>query len=93
LSVKVVKHVAQVEIERKESATTISVLRRARVIVDLSRTKLSDRPAFLEEKLSKAPGIVSAEINAFSNRLTVEFDPSLINIEKIRSMISASSLA
>jgi hypothetical protein len=61
----------------------------ARGIIDLSRCKLIDRPAFVEEKLLKTRGIVSVEVNVFSNRLFVEFDPSVITLEKIRSMIKA----
>jgi hypothetical protein len=63
---------------------TISTSRRARGILDLSGTKLVDRPQFLEEKLRKTRGIFDAEINAFSNRMTVEFDPSLITLDKIK---------
>jgi hypothetical protein len=44
----------------------------------------------LEEKLLKTHGIIAAEINVFSNRMTVEFDPSLISIDKIRTMVRAS---
>ncbi|HYY91543.1 MAG TPA: hypothetical protein VE955_06090 [Candidatus Dormibacteraeota bacterium] len=64
--------------------------RHARVILDLTGARLVDRPSFLEEKLLKTHGIIAAEINVFSNRMTVEFDPSLISIDKIRTMVRAS---
>ena len=66
----------------------VSTSRRARGILDLSRTKLGDRPLLLEEKLRKTRGVIAAEINVFSNRITVEFDPSLISIDKIRASLS-----
>ena len=67
-----------------------SAFQRARGIVDLSGTRLVDRPSFLEEKLLKTRGVVSAEINVFSNRMLVEFDPSLIRLERIKAMIKAA---
>jgi len=69
------------------TADTISVGRLARGILDLSGTKLVDRPPFLEEKLRKTRGIFYAEINVFSNRVTVEFDPSLITLDKIKASL------
>ncbi len=72
----------------KDATTdTISIGRRARGILDLSGTKLVDRPPFLEEKLRKTRGIFDAEINVFSNRITVEFDPSLITLDKIKASL------
>lgn len=68
-----------------------SQLSRARGIIDLSGTKLVDRPSFVEEKLLKTRGIISAEINVYSNRMTVEFDPSIISLETIKTMIRATS--
>jgi heavy-metal-associated domain-containing protein len=62
--------------------------KRARSILDLSGTKLGDRPAFLEEKLRKMSGVIDVEINVFSNRITVEFDPSLITLEKIKASLA-----
>jgi len=38
----------------------------------------------LEEALRKTQGIVSVQFNAFSGKLAVEFDPSVISLEKIR---------
>jgi len=62
--------------------------KRARGILDLSGTKLGDRPSFLEEKLRKTTGVIDAEINVFSNRITVEFDPSLITLDKIKASLA-----
>jgi hypothetical protein len=62
--------------------------RRARGILDLSGTKLVDRPSFLEEKLRNMTGVIDAEINVFSNRITVEFDPSLITLDKIKASLA-----
>jgi hypothetical protein len=64
---------------------------RARGILDLSKTKLGDRPLLLEERLLKMPGIIDAEINAFSNRITIEFDPSVISLERIRASLAHSN--
>jgi hypothetical protein len=69
-------------------AEAIPVSRRARGILDLSGTKLVDRPSFLEEKLKKTRGVIDAEINVFSNRITVEFDPSLITLDKIKASLA-----
>lgn len=64
---------------------------RARGILDISGATLIDRPAFLEEKLLKTRGVFAAEINVFSNRIMVEFDPTLISLDKIKAMIKASN--
>ncbi len=74
----------------KSEATngTVSTSHRARGILDLSRMKLGDRPLLLEEKLRKTRGVMDAEINAFSNRITIEFDPSVISLEKIRASLA-----
>ncbi len=61
---------------------------RARSILDMSYSKLGDRPVLLEEKLLKTPGVISAEINAFSNRIRVEFDPSQTTLNKVKSIIT-----
>jgi hypothetical protein len=66
----------------------ISTSKRARGILDLSGTKLADRPSFLEEKLRRTTGVIDAEINVFSNRITVEFDPSLITLDKIKASLA-----
>jgi hypothetical protein len=63
----------------------------ARGVLDISGVKLIDRPPLLEEKLLQTRGIFSVEINAFSSRVTVEFDPSMISLDKIRAMIKSSS--
>jgi len=62
---------------------------RSRAVIDVSYSRLRDRPALLEEKLIQSPGIVKAEINVFSNRIKVEFDPLLTTIEEIRRAIKA----
>lgn len=69
----------------------VSTSRRARGILDLSKTKLGDRPLLLEEKLRKTRGVVEVEINVFSNRITIEFDPSLISLDKIRASLAHSN--
>ena len=60
---------------------------RAKSILDVSYSKLWDRPVLLEEKLLKTPGVIHAEINAFSNRIRVEFDSSQTTLDKIKSII------
>ncbi len=83
---------AQAKLEKTEPEIMVpSTAHRARGIVDLSGTKLIDRPSFVEEKLLKTRGIFSAEINAYSNRMIVEFDPTAISLEKIKAMIRATS--
>jgi hypothetical protein len=62
----------------------------ARGIIDLSGSRLVDRPSFLEEKLLKTRGIIAVEINVFSNHMFVEFDPSVITLNKIRLMIKVN---
>ncbi len=61
---------------------------RSRGILDVSYSKLWDRPVLLEEKLLKTPGVLSAEVNAFSNRIRVEFDPSRTTVDKIKNIIA-----
>jgi hypothetical protein len=41
----------------------------------------------LEEGLRKTQGIFSVQVNAFSGKLAVEFDPSVISLEKIRERV------
>jgi hypothetical protein len=82
--------VAEARIERPGEDAPVPMGQRARVVLDLSGTRLTDRPAFLEERLLKTRGIVAAEINVFSNRMIVEFDPSTISIDKIKAMIKAA---
>jgi hypothetical protein len=69
----------------------LAQLVRARGILDISGAKLIDQPAFLEEKLLKTRGVFDAEINVFSNRIMVEFDPTLIGPDKIKTMIKTTS--
>jgi hypothetical protein len=85
-----VKLVAEARIGRPEEEAPVPMGQHARVVLDLSGTRLTDRPAFLEERLLKTHGIVAAEINVFSNRMIVEFDPSIISVDKIKAMIKAA---
>ncbi len=55
----------------------------ARSIIDISQRKLSDIPFALEEALRKTPGVISVQLNAFSGKLVVEFDPSIISFDKV----------
>ncbi len=81
---------AEARIVQPEEEAPVRVGQHARVVLDVSGTRLIDRPAFLEERLLKTHGIVAAEINVFSNRMIVEFDPSIINLDKIKAMIKAA---
>jgi len=84
--------VAQDRTRRVEAVSTRAPRgQRARGVLDLSGTKLIDRPAFLEEKLLKTSGVIAAEINAFSHRIIVEFDPSLISLDRIKAIIKAGN--
>lgn len=60
---------------------------RARGIIDISQVTLADVPFALEERLRKSKGIFSVQVNAFSKKLTVEFDPSIITLDKIRKTV------
>jgi len=84
--------VAQDRTRRVEAVSTQpSRGQRARGVLDLSGTKLIDRPAFLEEELLKTSGVIAAEINAFSHRIIVEFDPSIISLDRIKAIIKAGN--
>ncbi len=74
--------------ERTEKSGTEAEPLRPRGILDVSYSRLWDRPVLLEEKLLKMPGVVSAEINAFSKRIRVEFDPSQTTLDKIKKIIA-----
>lgn len=63
-------------------------LKRARGIIDISEITLKDVPVAVEEKLGKVKGVFSAKVNTFSQKLTVEFDPSAISLQRIRREIS-----
>jgi hypothetical protein len=87
-----VRLVAQAKTEKTEPVMVAPFSSQwARGIIDLSGAKLMDRPSFLEERLLKTRGVISAEINVYSNRMVVEFDPSLISLEKIKTMIKTPS--
>lgn len=59
----------------------------ARGIIDFSVEKLADRPDLLEEKLRRTSGVNGVEINVFSNKITVDFDPSITSLDKIRNLL------
>jgi hypothetical protein len=61
---------------------------RARGIIDISQIMLADIPFAVEERLRKSKGIFSVQINAFSKKLTVEFDPSEISLDMIRKIVT-----
>jgi len=61
---------------------------RARGIIDISLITLADVPLALEERLRKSKGIFSVQLNAFSKKLTVEFDASIITLDKIRKTVT-----
>jgi hypothetical protein len=50
--------------------------------------KLADIPFVLEDALRKTRGIFSVQFNAFSGKLVVEFDPSVISLNKIREKVA-----
>lgn len=66
--------------------------RHARGILDLPALAMTEPPSLVEEKLLKTKGVTSAEVNVFSKRITVEFDPSAISLEEIRRIISRPTL-
>ena len=49
---------------------------------------LADVPLALEEKLRESKGVFYVQLNAFSKKLTVEFDPSIITLDKIRKTVT-----
>jgi len=61
---------------------------RARGIIDISRIPLADVPIALEERLRKFKGVSSVQVNAFSKKLLVEFDPSIITLDQIRKLVT-----
>ena len=64
---------------------------RARGIVDIGEQRLSDVPFALKEALRKTKGVLSAQLNAFSRKLVVEFDPSLISLDEIKEKLVKQS--
>jgi hypothetical protein len=62
-----------------------------RGIIDLSEITLDDIPPAIEERLRKTKGIFSVQINAFSQKLVVEFDTTAVSLDKIIKMISQQS--
>lgn len=84
----------QVNAERSEPIKrALSRPGHARGILELSEVEIVEPPSLIEEKLLKTEGIFSAEVNVFSRRITVEFDPSAIGLEAIRKIISRRTLS
>ncbi|HZY47075.1 MAG TPA: hypothetical protein VFE96_04690 [Candidatus Bathyarchaeia archaeon] len=73
------------------SSETLSMsrtpIRRARGIIDISNFVLGDVPFALEEKLRKSKGVISVQLNAFSKKLAIEFDPSVTSLDEILKII------
>lgn len=65
--------------------------RKAMGIIDFPPAKLGDSPAFLEDKLRRTQGVTMVEINAFSKKITVEFDPSVTSLDKIRKILATKN--
>jgi hypothetical protein len=59
----------------------------ARGIIDVSQGKLVGVSFVLEEALRKTRGVLSVQFNAFSRKFVVEFDPSVISLDKIRRRV------
>jgi hypothetical protein len=59
----------------------------ARGIIDISQIKLGDVPLAIEERLRKSKGMFSVQVNAFSKKLAVEFDPLVISLEEIKKTV------
>ena len=80
---------SHVNTERTETIKQApSGARRARGILELSEAAMVEPLSLVEQKLLKTKGVFSAEVNVFSKRITVEFDPSVISLETIRKIIS-----
>jgi hypothetical protein len=61
---------------------------RARGIIDISRVTLDDVPVAIEDRLRKSKGVFFVQVNAFSKKLAVEFDPSVISLDRILRIIT-----
>ena len=68
--------------------TPLALTHKARGIIDISQMTLTDIPFAVEEKLRKTKGVFSVQINAFSKKLAIEFDPSIISLDEIVKKIS-----
>jgi cation transport ATPase len=68
--------------------TPLVLAHKARGIIDISQMTLVDIPLTIEEKLRKTKGVFSVQINAFSKKLAIEFDPSIISLDEIVRKIS-----
>lgn len=63
---------------------------KARGIIDISHMTLTDIPFTIEDRLRKTKGVFSVQINAFSKKLAIEFDPSVISLDEVVKKISRS---
>ena len=63
---------------------------KARGIIDISHMTLTDIPFTIEDRLRKTKGVFSVQINAFSKKLAIEFDPWVISLDEIVKKISRS---
>ena len=66
----------------------LALTHKARGIIDISHLVLADIPLTMEERLRKTRGVFSVQINAFSKKLAIEFDPSVISLDEIVKKIS-----
>ena len=66
----------------------LALAHKARGIIDISHLSLVDIPLTIEERLRKTKGVFSAQINAFSKKLAIEFDPSVISLDEIVKKMS-----
>ena len=67
---------------------SLTLTHKARGIIDISHLTLADIPLTMEERLRKTRGVFSVQINAFSKKLAIEFDPSVISLDEIVKKIS-----
>lgn len=66
----------------------LTLIHKARGVIDISHLTLIDIPLTIEERLRKTKGVFSVQINAFSKKLAIEFDPSVISLDEIVKKIS-----
>ena len=66
----------------------LALSHKARGIIDISHMTLADIPFTIEDKLRKTKGVFSVQINAFSKKLVIEFDPSVISLDEIVKKIA-----
>ena len=71
------------------SDNTSMTSKKAMSIIDYPTARLGDPPALLEERLRKTPGVISVEIDAYLRKISVEFNPSLISLDRIRKLLTS----